>query len=82
MTYSSLPPTFDSVMVLGLDEAEDVPDSGTDAGEHQACHHDDCEDHGHSPIRTDGLRAPPEKSPASGLVSSAPRRCNVLLRET
>ena len=27
---------FDYVMVLGLDEPEDVPDSGTDAGGHQA----------------------------------------------
>jgi hypothetical protein len=36
---------FDFVVVLGLDVAKDVPDDGTDAGEHQTGDDDACEDH-------------------------------------
>jgi len=50
---------FDSLVVLGLDVAEDVSDDGTDAGEHQAGDDDGCEDHGGLLllIRPDGFRA-------------------------
>jgi hypothetical protein len=37
---------FDFVVVLGLDEAEDVADGGTDHGECDAGNHDSCEEHG------------------------------------
>ena len=73
---------FDAVMVLGLDEAEDVPNGGADAGEHQGGHHDGCEDHGLYPIGPDGRRAPLEKPSASWVlrqVSSAPPRRDALL---
>jgi hypothetical protein len=40
---------FDFVLVLGLNEAEDVADGGTDHGEYDAGNHDSCEEHGFTP---------------------------------
>jgi hypothetical protein len=68
----------DFVMVLGLEVAEDVPDDGTEDAEHDASHHDCCEDHGCSPItgKTDGTGMMREDKGHPGCRQSpTPVRC-------
>jgi hypothetical protein len=66
---------FDLVVVLGLDIAEDIPDDGTDAGEHQAGHYDACKMVSLQ-TGTDGLRARPTRD----ALRVRRGRCAVLLR--
>ena len=71
---------FDSVMVLGLDVAEDVSDDGAEDGEHDAGNDDCCEDHGSLRSRAGGFRAPPEKPPVSWVLRLVSSLRGVVMR--